>query len=141
MLVETTLALLASRLATDKRFVDLDLLACAAKRAREGRFLHSFAETVCHEPSGFVGDIERAMQLVSRDAFLRGAQQVIGEKPFMERDMRALEYGSNRHREWLAAGLALVDALAGAVRRGLQLSRGFKCAAVRANRAIGPAQR
>src|SRR5438874_13111955 len=57
----------------------------------------------------------------------------------MQRDMRALVEGADRRGERLAAVLALVDAGAGA------LALHFRCVGdrttVRADRAIGPAQR
>src|SRR5207302_2050385 len=64
-------------------------------------------------------------------------QQEQGGQPFRERELAALENGLDRHRELLAAGVALVDA--GAV--GLALKLGHVLggnAAVRADWAMGP---
>ena len=68
---------------------------------------------------------------------------MIGKQPLVERDMRALEQRADRDRERLAAflRLALVDARTCAVGFGLQLGCRANRAAVRANRAIGSAQR
>jgi anti-sigma factor RsiW len=93
-----------------------------------------------HEPGGAVGaEAEHAPKLVRGDRLFRGAHKVRREEPLMQRDMAALVQSADRRRKRLPAVLALVDARAGA------LAFHFGCvadgAAMRADRAIGPAQR
>ena len=78
---------------------------------RAGRFAHSFANAVRHEPSRFVRDAQHAMQLVALMPFLE-RQQVGRQEPLVQRDLGALEHGSDRDRELLTAGIALVQASA-----------------------------
>ena len=52
--------------------VGLNNLSFAAERTSGLHVLfHGFANTMRHEPSGLVGDAERAVQLVRREALLR----------------------------------------------------------------------
>lgn len=123
-------------------FVGFDNLAGTAKRASRLNVLsHSFADAVAHEPRGFVGHANHAVDLMGGNAFLAGSHQFDGEQPLIERDFGAFKDGANRDGELLAAFGALVQA--GAVRlasKGFDLLR-VCIAAMRANGAIGPALR
>ena len=55
-------------LAADKGFIGLDGLAFAAERGTI--VLHGFAHAVAHEPRGFVGDAEHAVDLMGAHALL-----------------------------------------------------------------------
>src|SRR5690606_1959899 len=68
----------------------------------------------------------------------RGKQEG-SEKPLVQRDFGALEHSSNRHRELLAARVALIDP--GTVRLTLKRRHGFRIgvAAMRAKRTVRPA--
>lgn len=99
---------------------------------------HGEADTVGHEPSGLIGDAQHAVHLMGRDAFLGGAKQVGCRDPLRQRDMAALEHGSDRDRERLAAGTAFIDA--GACGLALKLGDGLDLATVRAIRTLGPAK-
>src|SRR5260221_13257534 len=73
------------------------------------------------------------VHLMRADAFLGRAKQECGHQPLAERDMRALEQRSDRDRELLAAGIALIPAGARLKRR-----RFAERAAMAADLAIGP---
>src|SRR6266550_519493 len=91
-----------------------------------------------HEPSGLVGDADHPMQLVGAHALLARTEQVEGEQPLVQRDVRSLEDRSDRDRVLLAAGRALVQlAGSGLERVGLTLV----LAAVRTLRTVRPADR
>jgi hypothetical protein len=62
--------------------------------------LHCLTNTVCQEPGRLVGDLERAVQLMSGDAFFARAHQADCQQPLVQRDMRALEYHADAHREF-----------------------------------------
>src|SRR5262245_48639739 len=129
--------LLAASLGADERFVGFNRLASAAQRARERLLLHGFAETVRHKPGGLVGDAEHAVELVRRDALLAGRHQIGSEQPLAQRDMRALKHSPDRHRELAAARAAMPETfVAGGARQPMDV---LNLAAVRAERAIGPA--
>jgi hypothetical protein len=97
--------------AADIGFINLDNLVRAAQTAFRQFLAHPFADAVRHEPGRAVGaETEHPPQLVRRDAFLAGAEQMRRQQPFMERDMRALVSGADRRGKGFLAALALVDA-------------------------------
>jgi hypothetical protein len=63
-----------------------------------------------HEPRGFVGNIERAVELVTADAFLRLAQQESREPPFRQWNFRALENCTDGDGELTLAVVAVEQA-------------------------------
>ena len=88
------------------------------------------------EPRGLVGDIERAVELVSGDALLARRHQVERLQPLVQRDLAALHDRALGDGEVLAAFL-----LGAAIHAGLLGLVGVvDRAAVRADRAIGPEQ-
>ena len=58
---------------------------------------------------------KRAVKLVAGDALLAAGQQIDGLQPQVQRDVALLEDGADLHAELLAAGVALVEADAGAL--------------------------
>jgi hypothetical protein len=73
------------------------------------RFGHGFTDAMRHEPSGLIGDIQSAVELMSGEAFLRRRVDIDGMNPRIECDLAALENGANGHGKGLLAGTALVD--------------------------------
>lgn len=128
--------LLAFQLA-DESLVNLDRLARAAHGGEFGR-AHRFANTVRHEPSGLVLDLQGAVQLMGRKALLARRVQVHRVEPEVQRNLAALKEGADRHAERLLALAALVHARTGAL--ALQESRLVDHAAMWADRAIRPIQ-
>lgn len=100
--------------------------------------LHGLADTVGHEPGSLVRHTEHALDLLATDALLAGAHQVGGLEPLVERHLAVLEHGANGHAELAAAVLALPQART--VRGALELVVLANRAAMRAHRAIRPAQ-
>src|SRR4051794_12216417 len=86
-------------LATDKRLVGFNGLAGTAEMA-SGAF-HRLADAVKQEPSALVGDAERAVQLVGREALLAAAEKRIGHEPFVQGDLRVFHDRADRDRERL----------------------------------------
>ena len=78
------------------------------------------------------------MQLVRAHALLRSCEQVRGEKPLVQRDMRALVNRSHGHAKGLLALVALEHAGTGALALELHDALGVRVAAMRAGRTIGP---
>src|SRR4051794_8295894 len=76
-----------------------------------------------------------------REAFFRAGQKPESEKPFMQRYMATMEDGTDAHREFLAARRTPVPAAALCLGRSRGRLYGIKRAAVRAVRAIRPADR
>jgi hypothetical protein len=109
----------------------------ATKRTSASRLAHGLADAVRHEPSGLVGYVKHAVQLMRTHAFLGRGHQMERQNPLVQRDVRALKQRADRHRELLAA--------VAAVERPSSIALAFKAlhvgrAAVRAPRTIGPAQ-
>src|SRR5665213_601250 len=90
----------------DERLVGLDGLSFAADLWRTLGRGHGFADTVSHEPRGFVGDPKHAMELVGGNAFLARSHEVDRQKPFVDRDMRPLENRARPDREFALAAVA-----------------------------------
>jgi hypothetical protein len=89
--------------------VGFDGLAFSAKRARGGNIVfHGLADAVRKEPRGLVGDAKHAVQLKRADALLGGGKQVSRIEPLVQGNVRSLEHGADRHRERLAALVALI---------------------------------
>jgi len=78
------------------------------------------------------------MKLVGADTFLACGHEMKSQKPFIQLDMGILKKRSHSYRKMLAATVALVKtwAMAFASKSG----DFFRTAAMRANRAIRPAQ-
>jgi hypothetical protein len=99
---------------------------------------------MAHEPSGFQRHAERAVKLVAADPLLAAAHEKGCLEPHMQRDVARLEYGSDAHRELLAAGVTLfqADALAAPfVLHAGQSARLADHAAMRANDSVRPNDR
>jgi hypothetical protein len=124
-------------LSADERLVNLDHGVGPTKRTSAGRLAHRLADTMGHEPSRLVRDAEHAVHLMARHAFLRSGQEVGSQEPLMQRDLGALENGSDRYRELLAAAVALVHARA--MPLALKLRDLLRLAAMLADRAMRPA--
>src|SRR5262249_8170557 len=123
-------------LAADEGFVQFEDAAVTAERAAT-EIDHRLANAVRHEPRRLVRHVERAMELVAADPLLAGAHERGREQPFVERDLAALEDGSDCHAVLLAAGSALPESRP--VRLALELIAALSLAAVRADRPFGPA--
>ena len=123
-------------LAAHKRFVRLYNFVGAAKRAWV-RIAHSFADTVRHEPRGFVGDAKHTVQLVRAHALLAGGKQLGSQHPLVEWDFGSLIDGPDRDAELLSAGSAVEQSWA--MRLAFKAVHFFRFAAMRAVGAIRPA--
>lgn len=124
-------------LVAPKGLVNFDRAAVATELAF-GLDVHGFADAVSHEPRGLVGDAKRAVELVGADALLGRAHQVRRQHPLVKGHLRALKDRADRHRVLAAAVAAEIQARA--VRLALQLRLAIRAAAVRADRAIRPAE-
>lgn len=105
LFVETRKA--ATGLATNVGFIDL-------KNAVHHRFLafdHGRPDAMAEVPSCFVAHADRALNLASRHALLRFAEQVSREEPFCQRQVRVVEYRSRSNRKLVVAILAVEELL------------------------------
>jgi hypothetical protein len=114
----------------DEGFVNLNLTG----QLRSRLVLHSFADTVKHEPSGLLGQTKVSRDLVARNAILAVGNEPHGGEPLAQRDGRLIENRADLHRELLPAfrGAALPNSAS------LKEHR-FLGRAVRALYAFGPA--
>ena len=120
------------------RLVNLDRRTVAAELA--GRLdVHCFADAMRHEPRSLVGHAQHALKLLGANALLGSAHQVRGIDPLVKGDLRALKHGADSHGELFAA--VTTEQKAGTVARAIQAAVAIRAAAVRAYRAIGPADR
>ena len=118
-------------------FVYLNDLVRAAERATLDRmqFAHCLANAHRHEPSRLVCDAEHPVHLMARHALFARREQMRGEQPRMQRNMRPLEQRADANREILPA-LARAAAIDPDL---LRLVRVADRAAMRADRANRPA--
>lgn len=135
-------------LAADERLIGFHDFAFAAK----GRFAvygaHRLANTVRHEPSGFLRNTEHTGELVAGHAELGRAKQERRQHPLMKADLAAFKQGADSHGVLLAAIVALDHAT---TKRAFRMGFGFAAAlrrkalsvertTVRAVRTIRPTQ-
>lgn len=92
-------------LAANEGFVRFRNLAFAAHRCGV-QFPHAFADAVAHKPTGLVRQAEHPAQLVCGHPLLAAAQQMRGQKPLRQGDVRPLVNRANRRRELPAARAA-----------------------------------
>ena len=137
LVVERARALGVLALVAPERFVHFNRAAVAAKLAF-GLDVHCLADTVRHEPSGFVGHAQSTVQLVTAHALLGRAQQMRRQHPLVQRHLRTFEHRADRHRVLAAAMPAEVQA--GTMRRAFKLGLPIRAAAMRADRAPRPAE-
>src|SRR5579883_2874537 len=114
--------------------VKLDSLTVATKRLSRVDLAHGFAQTVLHEPCGFVSNLQCAMELMRANSFFAGGHQVCGLKPLMQLDMAALENGAYGDGEFPFARSAAAQPSP----TTLDHRDAIKAAATRAVRTIGP---
>ena len=99
---------------------------------------------MAHKPRRTVGaDLKLPLQLERAHLRLAGAHHVEADQPFVERDMRVLADRADRHREALKAFGTLVEPGANFllwIRSDLVDALLIRVAAMRANRAVRPAQ-
>src|SRR5260221_4340067 len=119
----------------DERFIDLDGFSFPAKHFRV-RFAQRFANAMAKKPSGFLAQSEQAADLKGAHALLAGHHEVGCGKPLVQRNLAALIQRANRDRERLAAGIALIEAVA--MTLALHECGVIHSAAMRADRAIRP---
>lgn len=74
---------------------------------------------MAHKPARFVRNAQHSVQLVGAHCGLGRAHEVSCQEPFVQRYLGTLIDRPYSHRELLAAGIALIDALT--VRLALQL--------------------
>lgn len=117
--------------------VSLHDLSSSTNRASVRRG-EGFADAVRHEPSRFVGHAEHPVELVARHSLFGGAEKMRSENPLMERNLGTLKHGSHGHRVLLAAMPAEQDA--SPVRLALKAALAIRATAMRAYRAIRPAE-
>jgi hypothetical protein len=97
----------------DRGFVCFYGLAGTAKLSSVRCRGHRFPNPVAKKPSGFHAAIEHPLNLARRDAFLRTVKQVDDLQPQMQGKVAILENRPHANREWLFAGIALVQARTG----------------------------
>jgi hypothetical protein len=104
----------AARLARPSyfRLIGLNGFTFTAKRFCGGGS-HSRANSHSDKPCGFHAALKHPLNLSRRDAFFRAAKQVDDLEPQMQRQVRGLEDRAHADREWLLAGVALVEARTG----------------------------
>ena len=119
-------------------FIGFDDLAGATQSLGAG-VTQGLAQPMRHEPRRLVADAQHAVELVSADTFLAGAQQVHGVDPLVQRNLGTLQDGADGDRELLTAGVALDDTIA--VRNAVKPGDTLDFATVRANRPVGPVDR
>lgn len=127
-------AVLVGFLAAYIRFVRLN---GAARAEHAARSLHRFAEAMRHEPRGFVGHAEHALDLLAGNALLAARHERCCKDPFIKADLGTLEHRAYGYGELIAAMAAVIQAET--MRFALELGNAVTRAAVRANRAIRPA--
>jgi hypothetical protein len=133
-----------ARLAANEGFIRFDNLVLAAEliaanRAAVGIDLedsHCLANAVPEEPRRLEAAAKRAVKLPSRNALFAGAHQVDCLNPDVHRHVARFKHGSHAHRERLTAGAAFPQTRPR--RLAFQLRCFADCAAVRADRSIGP---
>ena len=125
-------------LVAPERLINFNRRTVSAKLAL-GRNVHRFTDAVRHEPRGFVGHAKHALQLLGTDPLLGGAHKVGGVHPLMEGHLRAFKHGADCDAELHTAVTA--EQQAGTMRSAVQSAVALGAAAVRADRAIGPAHR
>jgi hypothetical protein len=126
-----------SRRAANMRFVRLDNLTLATDWIWISG-LHCFANTMCHEPCGFVRNAKFAVKLVRTSALLAGIKLMRRIEPFVERHMARLKHGANGHTERLLTFVALVDAGARALAFKLRDAIRIGIATMGAERTLRP---
>lgn len=134
-LMAVTALLLAAFLLADESFVGFHILALAADWGADRR-PHGLADAMRHEPRGFEGHPEGAVQLVAADSLLAAAHQEHRLQPEMQRNVAGLENSSDLDGERLPAGVALVGADPGALAG--QLAGAVNRPAMRADTTIRP---
>jgi hypothetical protein len=123
----------------DIGLVNLNDRTQATKRAISATLFHREPNAMLQEPRGLVLNLKDAVQLASRDAFLRCAREMDRLEQLMKRDASIFEYGADRHAELLAAIAALVKAMANALLRvRLDLADAIHRAAMSADRTLRP---
>jgi hypothetical protein len=127
-----------SGFAADESLIRLDEHSFAAEWAGviNTEIRHRLTDAMRQEPCGLQGDAEDAVQLVGAHALLAGTEQMHRLEPHMQLHMARLKDSTDLDGERLAAGVALVDANAGAL--ALQRPALIDDAAVRAWPAVGP---
>ncbi len=83
-------------LAADERFVNLN---CPAELAARRFVLHGFANSLQHEPRGFLTDTQISGNLVTTNAVLTVGDQPNSNKPLIETDRGFIEQGADLGRE------------------------------------------
>jgi hypothetical protein len=96
----------AGNRATDKRFVDLDGFAKAAKRIVAVLFGHEFADFVAHAPRRFVGHAKLALDFLGGHAIPRSAEKEHDIKPIAQRSAGAMERRIGGRKDLVAAEIA-----------------------------------
>src|SRR6185312_10830936 len=89
-----------------------------------------------HEPGALVGNTERPVQLMGRDAFLAGRHEVKAQNPLRQRDMASLHDSAVGDGELALTVIALIQA--GAMRLTLHTGDAINRSAVWAEGASGP---
>src|SRR4029079_19012821 len=82
-----------------------DAAAAGATKNGYAPVAHGLANAMAHEPRGLVADIERAVQLMGRDALLAAAHQMEGLQPLVQGDFGTLHDRPHGDSEIFAAKL------------------------------------
>ncbi len=85
--------------AANERFVRFD----GPRHFINAAVVHGVADTLKHEPSGFLGQVKCACDFIARNAVLAVAQHPHSSEPLVESNGRILKYGSDFDRELLTA--------------------------------------
>ena len=113
----------------DIRFVDLN---DTSQQSRLG-FIHRLADAMAKIPCCLIAHLDRALQLVGANTFLRLAHQIYSHEPLGQRQMRIVEDCTGGNRELVTASIA-IELLA------IFDPRNLLAIAARALNAIRPAQ-
>src|SRR5258708_15464781 len=102
--------MLVALFAANIRFVKLNRLTFATKRASRVHVAHAFANAMSHKPRRLVRQAHHAVKLMRAPALLAGAHQMRRQKPFRHRDVRSLVNRADRCGEFLPTVFAVIPA-------------------------------
>lgn len=91
-----------------------------------------------HKPCCLIGDAQHAFDLFAADAFFAGGNEVCGHEPFVKGDLGTLKDSADCDRELTAAVATEVKPIT--VGLTVDSAVALYASAVRADRAVGPAQ-
>ena len=100
-------AMHVARFTADERLIDFDFSAVAAEQPLEGAGMEGVADAVAHEPGGFLGDAEFAVDFVATDTVFAVDNHPGSGEPLIEAEGGVLEDGAGLEGE-LRTGVLFV---------------------------------